>query len=247
MENQNNTQNVEYVDEGISLQDLLMIIKKNLIAIIVFFVAFTAAGFAFGKTRKPKYTASTTMLVSSNLEDVAITTQYSYSKAIADTFISFVKEPIVLKTAAQELNVSYETLKNNVSVKQVDQSLIIKISYTSLSETKAIEYVNKIAENVIKTANSKNESNEDNYPLLVGCINVLSSADSTSVSTSTMKYTLIGAALGIVFVLGYAYIAHVCNKRFSSSEEIERLLGLPVIAGIPEYKFKDELLAKEEK
>ena len=91
MENQNNTQNVEYVDEGISLQDLLMIIKKNLIAIIVFFVAFTAVGFAFGKTRKPKYTASTTMLVSSNLEDVAITTQYSYSKAIADTFISFVK------------------------------------------------------------------------------------------------------------------------------------------------------------
>ena len=91
MENQNNTQNVEYVDEGISLQDLLMIIKKNLIAIIVFFVAFTAARFAFGKTRKPKYTASTTMLVSSNLEDVAITTQYSYSKAIADTFISFVK------------------------------------------------------------------------------------------------------------------------------------------------------------
>ena len=52
MENQNNTQNVEYVDEGISLQDLLMIIKKNLIAIIVFFVAFTAVGFAFGKRKK---------------------------------------------------------------------------------------------------------------------------------------------------------------------------------------------------
>ena len=62
-----------------------------------------------------------------------------------------------------------------------------------------------------------------------------------------MKYTLVGAALGIVFALGYVYIAHVCNKRFSSSEEIERLLGLPVIAGIPEYKFKDEQLAKEEK
>ena len=29
MENQNNTQNVEYVDEGISLQDLLMIIMTT--------------------------------------------------------------------------------------------------------------------------------------------------------------------------------------------------------------------------
>lgn len=187
------------------------------------------------------------MLVSSNIEDVSITTQYSYSKAIADTFISFVKEPVVLKTTAEELNVSYDTLKNNVSVKQVDNSLIIKISYTSLSEAQAIEYVNKIADNVIKTANSKDESNKDNYSLLVGCINVLSSADSASVSTSTIKYTVVGAALGLVFAIGYAYIAHVCKKHFSSTEEIERLLGLPVFAGIPEYKFKDELVAKEDK
>lgn len=247
MENQNSTQNVEYIEEGISFRDLLLIVRKNLVGMIIFFVVFTALGFAFGKTRKPQYTASTTMLVSSNIEDVSITTQYSYSKAIADTFISFVKEPVVLKTTAQELNVSYETLKNNVSVKQVDDSLIIRISYTSLSEEKSIEYVNKIAENVIKTANSKNEANEDNYPLLVGCINVLSSADSATVSTSTMKYTVVGAALGLVFAIGYAYIAHICNKHFSSTEEIERLLGLPVLAGIPEYKFKDEIAAKEEK
>lgn len=49
MENQNNTQNVEYIEEGISIHDLLMIVKKNLIAMIIFFVAFTALGFVFGK------------------------------------------------------------------------------------------------------------------------------------------------------------------------------------------------------
>ena len=134
MNNNDAVQIEEYEEEGLSILDIFHIIKKHIIVIVISFIALTAIGFVLGYTRKPKYTASTTMLVSTNMEDVAITTQYSYSKAIADTFISFVKEPVVLKATAQELNVKYETLKNNLSVKQVDSSLILKVSYTTLNE-----------------------------------------------------------------------------------------------------------------
>ena len=240
MNNNETVQIEEYEEEGLSLLDIFHIIKKHIIVIVISFIALTAVGFVLGYTRKPKYTASTTMLVSTNMDDVSITTQYSYSKAIADTFISFVKEPVVLKTTAQELNVSYETLKNNLSVKQVDSSLIIKVSYASLSEEQAVEYVNKIAEAVVKTANSKDENGNANYPFLIGCINVLSSADSANKSTSTTKYTLVGALLGLVVALCYVFIAEITNKRFSSTDEIERLLGLPILAGIPDYEIKDK-------
>ena len=55
-----------------------------------------------------------------------------------------------------------------------------------------------------------------------------------------MKYTAIGLGAGVVLAFIYMVIRELSDNTFKSAEEIERLLNIPVLAGIPDYHFDDE-------
>ena len=55
-----------------------------------------------------------------------------------------------------------------------------------------------------------------------------------------MRNTAIGLGAGVVLALAYVVIRELSDNTFKSTEEIERILDLPVLAGIPDYHFEDE-------
>jgi len=219
-------------------------------------------------TVRPKYTSTGTMLVSYESDkSTSIATDYNFSNYITNTYVAFIKENAVLEQASQKLKtladsneitapVSAGTLKSNLSVSA--NSLILKVSYTASDKEDARIIVQTVIDTASEVADSpktdedgniiyKKDSNgnpttepEAKYRFLNGNLTPVSQAkDGTKVS-HTMRDVAIGLGVGVVLAFLYVLLRELFDNTFKSSEEIERMLNIPVLAGIPDYHFEDE-------
>ena len=262
MDEQNN--NVVEESRGLTFKDILFIIRKHWIAIVAFVAVGIIGGGVFTKvysTLRPKYTSAGTMLVSyEGSKDTAITTEYNFSNYITNTYVAFIKENAVLENAAEKLNNNNElnkpmkftagALRSNLSVSA--NSLILKVSYTASDKVDAKTIVQTIIDTASEVADSpkldedgnpildEKGNTEPKYRFLNGNLTPVSQAkDGTKVS-HTLRDLAIGFGAGVVLALAYVVIRELSDNTFKSSEEIERYLNIPVLAGIPDYHFDDE-------
>ncbi len=238
-------QNVQSENEGLSLKDIFYIIKKHLLAICLFVVVATGAGFGLGKVKNkisPQYTSHATMMVSVD-EGVSLTQGYTYSKYISETVAVLLKEDAVIDPVAQELGMRSSTIKKNLSANLIQDTLIIRVSYTCTNPNEAITIINKVCDSAVTIANLPDpvDPSKDKYPLLHGNIAPVTYADNSKVTLAsvTKKYTLIAFAAGVVLAAAYVVIREMFDNSFKSNAEIERELGMPVLANIPSYEIKD--------
>ncbi len=249
---------------GLTFKDILFIIRKHWIAIIVFIFLGTAAGFTWTKVEqavKPVYQSTGTMLVSyEGGKDTAITTEYNFSNYITNTYVAFIKEEAVLSKAAEKLNANTELnrpmeftagrLKSNLSVSA--SSLIMRVSYTANDPDDAKTILQTIIDTASEVADSPkldeagnpildSEGNpEPKYKFLNGNLTPVSEAKKGKQVSNTLRNTAIGLAAGVVAAFLYVVLRELLDNKFKSSEEVERMLGVPVLAGIPDYHFDDE-------
>ena len=249
---------------GLTFKDILFIIRKHWIAIIVFIFLGTAAGFTWTKVEqavKPVYQSTGTMLVSyEGGKDTAITTEYNFSNYITNTYVAFIKEEAVLSKAAEKLNANTElkkpieytagTLKGNLSVSA--NSLILTVSYTARDADDAKTVLQTIIDTASEVADSPKLDDQGNpildaegkpepkYKFLNGNLTPVSEAKKGKQVSHTLRNTVIGFGAGVVAALLYVVLRELLDNKFKSSEEIERMLGVPVLAGIPDYHFDDE-------
>ena len=218
----------------------------------------------------PVYQSSGTMLVSYESDkSTSITTDYNFSNYITNTYVAFIKEDAVLSKAAADLNTKVEAneikrpmkftvgkLKSKLSVSA--SSLILKVSYSASDPDDAKTIVDTIIGaaqytadlpktdddgNIIykKDANGNQTTEpEAKYRFLNGNLTPVSVAKRGYLVSHTLRYAAIGFAAGVVLAFLYVLLRELFDNTFKSSEEIERLLGVPVLAGIPDYHFDDE-------
>lgn len=249
---------------GLTFKDILFIIRKHWIAIIVFIFLGTAAGFTWTKAEqavKPVYQSTGTMLVSyEGGKDTQITTEYNFSNYITNTYVAFIKEEAVLSKAADKLNSNTElnrpmeftsgNLKSNLSVSA--NSLILKVSFTARDADDAKTILQTIIDTASEVADSPKLDEQGNvitdadgnpepkYKFLNGNLTPVSEAKRGKQVSNTVRNTAIGLAAGVAAAFLYVVLRELLDNKFKSSEEVERMLGVPVLAGIPDYHFGDE-------
>lgn len=248
-------------NRGLTFKDILFIIRKHWIAILAFIVVGTAAGFVWSQVEVPVYQSSGTMLVSYESDkSTSITNDYSFSNYITNTYVAFIKEEAVLSKAAEKLNNNSEIKKaTTFSAKQLSSnltvsasSLIVKVSYSTSDPDDAKTIVQTIIDTASEVADSpkldengnvvydKDGNIEPKYRFLNGNLTPVSAARKGIKVSHTLRNTAIGLAGGVVLALIYVVIRELLDNTFKSSEEIERMLNIPVLAGIPDYHFDDE-------
>ena len=243
----NQEQNIEIaknqnVNEGITFKDLYYIILKHLIVIICIVAACVVGGYIFTKVKKPIYTSTGTMLVSYEGTGTSISTDYTFSNYISNTFVVFITQDIVLDAVSQKTGISTGTLKSNTTVKNT--SLILSVTYSCDNAEDAQHIAQTIIDTAQEIADTLDEENKPVYHLLYDNLKVLSEAKKGARKSETLKTVAIAFAIGVVLAFLYVFLSEVFNNKFKSSEEVERALGVPVLAGIPSYSFDDE---KEDK
>ena len=226
---------------GLTFKDILFIIRKHWIAIVAFIFACTLGGFIWSRVETPVYQSTGTMLVSYEGTNTSVTTDYTFSNYISSTYVSVIKEPLVMDKVSAKTGIATKVLINKTSVS--NNSLVIKVTYSDSDKARAQEVVQVIidtAQEVANTTEMVDGVEKPVYHLLYDNLKVFSAAQEGKRVSHTLRNTAIGLGAGVVLAFIYVVIREMLDNTFKSTEEIERLLDVPVLAGIPDYHFDDE-------
>ena len=224
--------------EELDLKELFNIFWSKKVHIILIVLIFIALGviYTVGFTT-PMYSSSTTLVLagseSSNGEstNTITTTDITLNSKLVSTYSVLVKSKDVLNQVVTNLgiNVSWESLKNNVSVSLVDDADVIEIAVTTDNAENSAKIANETAKVFTqKVAEIYNINN----------VHVVDEAEvsNTPSNINHKKDIIIFAFIGLVVSIVYVLIANMLDTTVKTAEEVEKNFGLPVLASIPTYE-----------
>ena len=217
------------MEETISLQELVKIIRKRLLLIII--LTFISVGISAGISYyvlTPVYQAQTQILVNQNNNS---NEAYSWESTQMDlrlinTYNGIIISPVVLNPviAKLELDVTPEMLTNQISVSNESDSKIVYINVMDSNPLQAVKISNTVAE-VFK----------EKIPELMSVdnVNIISEAklseNPTPLKPNKILNIAIGAVIGLMLGIGLAFLLELLDTTIKSEKDIEELLDLPVI------------------
>ena len=221
--------------EEIDLKEFVMLFWDRKVSIILITIIFMIYSVGFVT---PKYTSSTTLLLatseSANSKTNTITTSdITLNSKLVSTYSELVKSKNVTRQVISNLGIdeTEDELRNSITVNSVKDTELIKISVTDKNATNAYNIANEIAK--VFTQKVSEIYNINN-------VQVLDQAEVSSVPSNinhtkdVIMFTFVGLFVAIVFVL----VANMLDTTIKSSEEVEKLCNVPVIASIPLYSFE---------
>ncbi len=225
--------------EEIDLKEFVMLFWNRKVSIILITIIFMLIGIIYSVGFvTPKYTSSTTLLLatseSANSKTNTITTSdITLNSKLVSTYSELVKSKNVTRQVISNLGIdeTEDELRNSITVSSVKDTELIKISVTDKNATNAYNIANEIAK--VFTQKVSEIYNINN-------VQILDQAEISTIPSNinhakdVIMFTFVGLFVAIVFVL----VANMLDTTIKSSEEVEKLCNVPVIASIPLYSFE---------
>lgn len=216
-----------------TLLELLHLLKKHLKLVIVLplVCALAVGGYSF-VAMKNTYTASVSMYVLVQRENSAnatsLNSDLSASQMVTNDVATLLKSDRVVAETARDLNM--DSLRGfSTSVTSSTTSRVLTLEVTGTDPQRAADVANKMAEKVSEVAREV---------MSVDSVNVV---DSAKVPTSPSGpnrplYIAVGLLAGLFVAVAIVVIADMLNTKVRGEDELEELLGIPVIGRIPVMK-----------
>jgi len=239
----NNVRSYAVMNEELDLLDLFFAFWKKKIWLVLAIIVGLVAGFAYTKFMVvPKYTASSTLILSKSSEDANDTTSIDTTDAITQSdialnqkLIATYQEILTSKRVANtvidnlSLKMTYGELKKCVSVSSVKDTDVIKLSITTGNANVSAKIANEMTkvfeEEVARIYNIKN-------------ISIIDSAepDNRPVNVSYVKNMIIFALALFILVAVVIFLIYYFDNTVKTEENVQKLTGLPVLCTIPKLK-----------
>ena len=225
--------------EELDLKELFNIFWNKKVQIILLLLIFIALGviYTVGFTT-PMYTSSTTLVLAgaesgSNSETTnsITTTDITLNSKLVSTYSVLVRSKDVLNQVISNLgmDISWESLKNNVSVSAVEDTEVIEISVTTNNAENSAKIANETAK--VFTQKVSEIYNINN-------VHVVDEAEVSNAPSNINheKDVIIFAFIGLVVSIIYVLISNMLDTTIKTAEDIEKEFKLPVLASIPVYE-----------
>ncbi len=217
------------MEETINLKDLFHILRKRLamILIITLGAAIVSAIISFF-FMTPTYQTSTQILVNQKKQEGAAIQagEVQTNIQLTNTYKVIIKSPVILEQVSEKLGlkVTPQALAGKVNVANEKDSQVIAVTVEDKDPKLARDIANTTAE-VFKDEVAK-LMNVDN-------VTVLSKAEvaenQSPIKPRPMLNVAIAFVVGLMASIGLAFLLEYLDNTVKKEEDIESLLGLPVL------------------
>lgn len=181
----------------------------------------------------PMYESSTTLVLTGTSEksDTITSTDLTLNSKLVSTYSEIIKSRTVADQVIQELglNMSVGAFKNNISVTSKTGTEILVITVSNEDGEISAKIANKIAE--VFSAKVKEMYHIENVSVIDTAIE-----SNSPYNISFGKNIVIFAFGGVVIALAIIFIGSILDNTVKTQEDVERLVGISVIAVIPKME-----------
>lgn len=218
--------------------------KKFFIIAVVIIFAMLGVIYTIGFVT-PEYKSSTRMVLtqatdSSSTEESSGTitsTDLTLNSKLIATYSELITSNQVLEEVVSNLGIEgleASDIKQNVSITNVEDSDVIEITVTNENPVVAAQIADEVAEVFIQkiAAEIYNINN----------VHIVDEAkvSETPYNVNHVRDILIFVVIGMVIAVAYILIVSILDTTIKSAEDIEKAVGLPVLASIPVYEFDSD-------
>ena len=217
-----------------TLLELLQLMRKHLkLVILLPIVCALAMGVYSYAFMANTYTASTSMYVlakqtSANSDNAANYSNLNASQMLANDVSALLKSDRIAADTVKNLHL--DSLKGySTKVTSETTSRVITLSVTGSDPDTSAAIANEMASNVSKVAQQVMD---------VQSVNVIDQAVSPSSPSGPNRSMYIAVALlaGLFIAIAIVVVSDMLNTKVRNADEVEELLGLPVIGRMPAVK-----------
>ena len=230
--------------EEIDLKEIVSIFWEKKVTIILLVAIFMVIGFIYSSfIIVPKYTSSIKLVLaqsSSNSDGSSsiTTTDITLNSKLISTYTEIIESSKVIRQVIANLNIEdkEQSIRSNVSVTAESGTDIIKIAVSNTDPEKAADIANEMA--VVFAEEVKRIYKIDN-------VNTLDPAEASNVPSNInlTKTMIIFGAVGFIIAAAYTFIIFMLDNSIKSSDDVEKVVQVPVLASIPVYEPEAQRVA----
>ncbi|MDW0116291.1 Wzz/FepE/Etk N-terminal domain-containing protein [Sporosarcina thermotolerans] len=225
--------------ETVSLQDLFKTLKKRtLLIFLTTLLAVTAAGVISYQLLTPVYQASTQILVNQQkgVQNQFNTQDIQTNLQLINTYNVIIKSPAILSKVIEDLDLSttLATLNGKITVNSAQNSQVVNVSVQDSSPNMAVEIANTTAE--VFRVEIQKLMNVDNVTILSPAV---LSNNPSPIKPDPFLNMAIAAVIGLMLGVGIAFLLEYLDTTLKTEQDVEELLGLPIIGLVSKITVKD--------
>ncbi|WP_086443932.1 YveK family protein [Candidatus Enterococcus lemimoniae] len=231
------------MEETISLQELIGVLKKHIGLIIVsMFLGLGVAGILTYFVITPKYSSQAQLIVRLPQNETTNVNDINGNLQMINTYKDLIKSDTVMTEVQQRMkteqdnDLSVEALKASVSVNQSQNSQMFSIVSKVTDPLVAQNIANQTA--LVFQEQAKDMLNVDKITIISAA-----TANMNQVSPNDKINLLIGLAVGVMFGIALAFILELFDKTIKDDRFVEEDLGFIILGVVPNMTAK-ELNAK---
>ena len=223
------------MEETIDLREYFFILKKKLWIIVTSaLVCGLISGLVSFFALTPIYQANTSLIVNkevgNKVTEMTTTDDLNYVQKLAITYGEIIKSRAVITPTIEklDLNMTYEELASAVSVTNVSDTQIIKISVQHENPKVAIKICNTIPSIF---------SEEVQRIVKASGVEVIDKAilPTNPIKPNKKMNVLIAMVLGVMVSVFIIFLIEALNTKIKEPRDIEEKLGIPVFGVVPKY------------
>lgn len=223
------------MEEKINLREYFFILKKKIWVIVsAAIVCGLMSGLVSFFVLKPVYEANTSLIVNKEVENettqMTTTDDLNYVQKLAVTYGEIIKSRTVITSIIEKLNLdmTYEELSEAISVTNISNTQIIKISAKHNNPLIATKICNIIPQ--IFSIEAQRVVKASGVEVIDKAIIPENPIKPDKAMNIAMAIVL--GAIGSVFII---LLIEVLNTKIKEPKEIEEKLGIPVFGVVPKY------------
>lgn len=198
-----------------SLQEILLVLWRQKWLVLIITVLGIGVGYGVFEQTKPKYEATTEILIETDKSDNLL-----YTQNMMETYREILTSSALIKKVndATGFELSTNDYNETVKISMVNTSQLITITAKSTDSKEPVKLVNGIAE-VFKKEITK-------YSKINTALVLNSASESTSNQESSFNRlisVLIGGVIGLLIAIAYCLIREIYSTKVDSEVKVQRL------------------------